>query len=112
LPLGPKPVIVVPSFVIAAIALVLHSLSRHLSFFTVAAALVCACCSLVDAALIDSRAMEEEDQLKRIEKLLLKILPFSYAIALEGGCWNYLHRIKCERTRNLRTAAHWYISDR
>jgi len=105
------------SIIICHLPLSLLFCTRYHAFppsiiFALAAALVCACCSLIDAALVDSRAMEEEDQLKRIEKLLLKILPFSYAIALEGGCWNYLHRIKCERTRNLRTAAHRYISDR
>ena len=35
-----------------------------------------------------------------------------WAQAQAPGPWNYLLRFRCERTRNLRTAAHRYISDR
>jgi len=96
--LGPNAEVVVAVIVVMLVALIFAAVchyrpcpalvitcSCHLSFFTIAAALVCTCCPLVDATLIDSHAMEEEDQLKRIKKLLLKILPFSYVIALEGG---------------------------
>ena len=36
----------------------------------------------------------------------------NFSLTCLSVCWNYLLRLRCERTRNLRTAVHRYISNR